>query len=95
MYIYYLIFYHLKINCWEIYTFCLALGEAQAKVSVYEKELSNAQKVIAKSKKAQEVQQILKDNDSLQNKLHSQEEEFRLQNQTLLEELAKVRAFFL
>ena len=62
---------------------------------MYEKELSNAQKVIAKSKKAQEVQQILKDNDSLQNKLHSQEEEFRLQNQTLLEELAKVRAFFL
>ena len=62
---------------------------------MYEKELSNAQKIIAKSKKAQEVQQILKDNDSLQNKLHSQEEEFRLQNQTLLEELAKVRAFFL
>ena len=76
-------------------SFCLALGEAQAKVNVYEKELSNAQKIIAKSKKAQEVQQILKDNDSLQNKLHSQEEEFRLQNQTLLEELAKVRAFLL
>ena len=39
-------------------TFLAALGEAQAKVNVFEKELSNAQKVIAKSKKTQEVQQI-------------------------------------
>ena len=69
---------------------CVALGEAQAKVNVYEKELSSAQKTIAKSKKAQEVQQILKNNESLQHKLLSQEEEFRLQNQTLLEELTKV-----
>ena len=69
---------------------CAALGEAQAKVNVYEKELSSAQKTIAKSKKAQEVQQILKNNESLQHKLLSQEEEFRLQNQTLLEELTKV-----
>ena len=72
----------------------VALGEAQAKVNVYEKELSSAQKTIAKSKKAQEVQQILKNNESLQHKLLSQEEEFRLQNQTLLEELTKVGYFF-
>merc|ERR1712083_29410 len=62
----------------------------QAKVNVFQKELSNAQKVIAKSKKTQEVQQILKDNESLQHKLLCQEEEFRLQNQTLLEELSKL-----
>ena len=68
-----------------------ALGEAQAKITVYEKELTSAQKSIAKSKKAQEVQQIIKDNESLQHKLRCQEEEFRLQNQTLLEELSKVR----
>ena len=76
-------------------TFLAALGEAQAKVNVFEKELSNAQKVIAKSKKTQEVQQILKDNESLQHKLLCQEEEFRLQNQTLLEELTKVSGFLL
>ena len=68
-----------------------ALGEAQAKITVYEKELTSAQKSIAKSKKAQEVHQIIKDNESLQHKLRCQEEEFRLQNQTLLEELSKVR----
>ena len=69
------------------------MGEAQAKNNVYEKELTNANKVIAKSKKAQEVQQLFKDNDSLQRKLQSQEEEFRLQNQTLLQELSKVGIF--
>ena len=78
-----------------IFFICVALGEAQAKVNVYEKELSSAQKTIAKSKKAQEVQQILKNNESLQHKLLSQEEEFRLQNQTLLEELTKVGYFFI
>ena len=66
------------------------MGEAQAKITVYEKELNNAQKVIAKSKKGQEVQQLYKDNESLQHKLRCQEDEFRMQNQTLLEELSKV-----
>ena len=66
------------------------MGEAQAKITVYEKELGSAQKVIAKSKKGQEVQQLYKDNESLQHKLRCQEEEFRMQNQTLLEELSKV-----
>ena len=82
-------FYH------HLFFIFVALGEAQAKVNVYEKELSSAQKTIAKSKKAQEVQQILKNNESLQHKLLSQEEEFRLQNQTLLEELTKVGQFFI
>ena len=68
-----------------------ALGEAQAKINVYEKELTSANKVISRSKKAQDVQTLLKDNESLQRKLQSQEEEFRLQNQTLLQELSKVR----
>ena len=73
-----------------IFVIITALGEAQAKITVYEKELSNAQKTIGKSKKAQEVQQLYKDNESLQHKLRCQEEEFRMQNQTLLEELSKV-----
>ena len=55
-----------------------------------EHELGKAQRTIAKSKKATEVQLLLQDNDLLKNKLHSQEEEFREQNQTLLTELSNV-----
>ena len=55
-----------------------------------EQELGKAQRTIAKSKKATEVQLLLQDNDLLKNKLHSQEEEFREQNQTLLTELSNV-----
>ena len=73
----------------------LALGEATAKVTVLEQELGKVQKVIGKSKKAQDVQQLIRENDSLQLKLRSQEEDFRLQNQTLLEELSKVGIFFI
>ena len=67
-----------------------ALGEAQAKVTVLQQELSKAQKVIEKSKKNTEVQKIITENESFQRKFLAQEEEFRLQNQTLLNELSKV-----
>ena len=52
--------------------------------------MGKAERTIAKSKKATEVQLVLQDNDLLKNKLHSQEEEFREQNQTLLTELSNV-----
>ena len=52
-----------------------------------QQELARAQKTIEKSKKISEVQRVLQDNESLQRKLISQEEEFRLQNQTLMTEL--------
>ena len=55
-----------------------------------EQELGKAQRTIAKSKRATEVQMLLQDNDSLKKKFHSQEEEFRAQNQTLLTELSNV-----
>ena len=55
-----------------------------------EQELGKAQRTIAKSKRATEVQLLMQDNDSLKKKLHSQEEEFRAQNQTLLTELSNV-----
>uniref|UniRef100_A0A8C3HW14 GRIP1 associated protein 1 n=1 Tax=Chrysemys picta bellii TaxID=8478 RepID=A0A8C3HW14_CHRPI len=38
----------------------------------------------------QEVEALLSENEMLQGKLHSQEEDFRLQNSTLLQELSKV-----
>ena len=55
-----------------------------------QQELNKAQKTIDKSKKLAEVQRILSENDSLQRKLLAQEEDFRLQNQTLLNELSLV-----
>jgi len=64
-----------------------ALGDATARVTVLQQELTKAKKVIDKSKKITEVQKILNDNDNLQRKLMSQEDDFRLQNQTLLTEL--------
>jgi len=64
-----------------------ALGDATARVNVLQQELAKANKTIDKSKKLTEVQKILNENESLQRKLLSQEDEFRLQNQTLLNEL--------
>lgn len=66
------------------------LGDALAKVLVLEQELEKARKAIQRSKKAAEVQALVQENDALQRKLRSQEEEFHLQNQTLLTELSHV-----
>ena len=67
-----------------------ALGDATARVNVLQQELNKATRTIEKSKKLTEVQKILTENESLQRKLMSQEDEFRLQNQTLLNELTVV-----
>lgn len=53
--------------------------------------MAKALKAIQKSKKASDVQALMKDNEALQLKLQNQEEDFRLQNQTLVQELSKVR----
>jgi hypothetical protein len=67
-----------------------ALGDSTARVTVLQQELTKAKKAIDKSKKITEVQSILNDNENLQRKLLSQEDDFRLQNQTLLNELTIV-----
>jgi len=67
-----------------------ALGEAEARVKVLDQELAKATRVIEKSKKISEVQRLMHDNDIAGRKLVSQEEDWRLQNQTLLEELQKL-----
>nr|XP_033778841.1 GRIP1-associated protein 1 isoform X3 [Geotrypetes seraphini] len=55
-----------------------------------EKEYAKSQKALSKSKKAQEVEALLSENEMLQGKLHSQEDDFRLQNSTLMQELSKL-----
>ncbi|KYO20419.1 GRIP1-associated protein 1 isoform X2 [Alligator mississippiensis] len=60
------------------------------RVTFLDKELSKAQKALSKSKKAQEVEALLSETEMLQGKLHSQEDDFRLQSSTLLAELSKL-----
>ncbi|XP_049608744.1 GRIP1-associated protein 1 isoform X3 [Syngnathus scovelli] len=57
---------------------------------VLERDFVKAQKALNKSKRAQEVEALLSENEMLQGKLHSQEEDFRLQNSTLMAELSKL-----
>lgn len=57
-----------------------------------EKELQRAYKAINKSKRAKDVEILIQENDALQRKLQSQEDEFRLQNETLMQELSHLVA---
>lgn len=56
------------------------------------KELSKSQKIISRSKNAKEVEQLVQENESLQRKLQMQEDEFRLQNETLMKEISSLVA---
>ncbi|XP_078806167.1 GRIP1-associated protein 1 isoform X6 [Oryzias latipes] len=66
------------------------LGALRQKNGLLERDLVKAQKALNKSKKAQEVDALLSENEMLQGKLHSQEDDFRLQNSTLMTELSKL-----
>ncbi|XP_021572388.1 GRIP1-associated protein 1 isoform X2 [Carlito syrichta] len=66
------------------------LASLRQKVAYLDKEFSKAQKALSKSKKAQEVEVLLSENEMLQAKLHGQEEDFRLQNSTLMAEFSKL-----
>uniref|UniRef100_A0A8C8SZ34 GRIP1 associated protein 1 n=1 Tax=Pelusios castaneus TaxID=367368 RepID=A0A8C8SZ34_9SAUR len=66
------------------------LSGLRQRLASLEKEFTKAQKALSKSKKAQEVEALLSENEMLQSKLHSQEEDFRLQNSTLMQELSKL-----
>ncbi|XP_030589448.1 GRIP1-associated protein 1 isoform X2 [Archocentrus centrarchus] len=66
------------------------LNAVRQKNVVLERDFTKAQKAVNKSKKAQEVDALLSENEMLQGKLHSQEEDFRLQNSTLMTELSKL-----
>ncbi|KAM4695902.1 GRIP1-associated protein 1 isoform 1-T1 [Rhinophrynus dorsalis] len=66
------------------------LTSLRQKQTSLEKDYGKAQKALSKSKKAQEVEALLSENEMLQGKLHSQEDDFRLQNSTLMQELSKL-----
>ncbi|XP_077001974.1 GRIP1-associated protein 1 isoform X2 [Tamandua tetradactyla] len=66
------------------------LTSLRQRATYLDKELTKAQKALSKSKKAQEVEVLLSENEMLQAKLHSQEEDFRLQNSTLMAEFSKL-----
>ncbi|XP_045548925.1 GRIP1-associated protein 1 isoform X3 [Salmo salar] len=66
------------------------LNAVRLKTVTLEKDYIKAQKALNKSKKAQEVDALLSENEMLQGKLHSQEDDFRLQNSTLMQELSKL-----
>ena len=64
-------------------------------MTVLQQELLKAQKAIDKSKKITEVQKVINENENLHKKILAQEEDFRLQNQTLLNELSLVILTFI
>nr|XP_046220861.1 GRIP1-associated protein 1 isoform X3 [Oncorhynchus gorbuscha] len=66
------------------------LNAVRLKTVTLEKDYIKAHKALNKSKKAQEVDALLSENEMLQGKLHSQEDDFRLQNSTLMQELSKL-----
>ncbi|XP_060619115.2 GRIP1-associated protein 1 isoform X2 [Anolis sagrei] len=66
------------------------LNGLRQRVAFLDKEFAKSQKALSKSKKAQEVDALLSENEMLQGKLHSQEDDFRLQNSTLMQELSKL-----
>uniref|UniRef100_A0A3P8Y7C8 GRIP1 associated protein 1 n=1 Tax=Esox lucius TaxID=8010 RepID=A0A3P8Y7C8_ESOLU len=61
------------------------LSAVRLRTVTLEKDYIKAQKVY------QEVDALLSENEMLQGKLHSQEDDFRLQNSTLMQELSKAR----
>ncbi|XP_028516710.1 GRIP1-associated protein 1-like [Exaiptasia diaphana] len=62
----------------------------QDKLLSQEKELQKSQKIINKSKQKKEYSLLLEENESLQRQFQSQEENFKLQNQTLLLEITRL-----
>ncbi|KAK7102934.1 GRIP1-associated protein 1-like [Littorina saxatilis] len=68
------------------------VSDSASRIESKDKELAKANKAISKSKKAKETELLIQENDSFLRKLLSQEEEFRLQNQTLMTELSSLVA---
>ncbi|CAC5366977.1 unnamed protein product [Mytilus coruscus] len=81
--------YELDGKCKKLERETIALNEKNESI---DRQLQNANKAIQKSKKAKEVEVLLQENDNLQRKLLSQEDDFRLQNQTLMQELTALVA---
>ena len=74
--------------------FLSELTDTKTRLHALEEENSRYQSLIRSSKKAGELELLIRDNGYLRNKLKDQEEDFRLQNNTLLKELTKARRVF-
>lgn len=93
----------MQMQLLELRTKNYTLGEKNVKVQTellqnnqliedLRKELSKCQKVISRSKNAKEIEQFVQENEALQEKLQMQEDEFRLQNRTLVQEISSLDA---
>ena len=86
------------INYDRIFRYCslfLDLKNSLMKLETIEKDNQKLQKIQEKSRKAKDVEMLFAENDMLQKRLLSQEEQFRLQNQTLMNELTLVTSLTL
>ncbi|XP_074610636.1 GRIP1-associated protein 1-like isoform X1 [Acropora palmata] len=79
--------YELDVNCQRQQS---ELDQLQEKYTNQEKELQKQYKIINKSKNRKEYAILLEENEKLQGQFQAQEENFKLQNQTLLEEITKL-----
>ncbi|XP_065909551.1 GRIP1-associated protein 1-like isoform X2 [Dysidea avara] len=66
------------------------LNQLQETLSSQTRELERANKALQKSKKAKEVSGLLEDNENLQKKIEAQENDFKLQNKTMMEEISQL-----
>jgi seryl-tRNA synthetase len=74
----------------SVYLFKTDNQALSTKLGALEREYQKVQKSIDRSKKAKDIDVLLNENENLQVKLETQEDDFRLQNQTLLWELSAV-----
>ncbi|KAK3865351.1 hypothetical protein Pcinc_029041 [Petrolisthes cinctipes] len=66
------------------------LGDTRTRLKNLEEENHRYQTLVKTSRKVSEVELMVRDNNYLRNKLKDQEEDFRLQNNTLLQELSRL-----
>ncbi|KAF8781715.1 GRIP1-associated protein 1 like protein [Argiope bruennichi] len=94
-------FNRMQTQLLELRTKNYTLGEKNVKIQTdllqanqvleeTKKELARCQKIIARSKNAKDIEQLVQENESLQQKLQMQEDEFRLQNETLMKEISSL-----
>lgn len=92
-------FQRMQTQLLELRTKNYTLGEKNVKIQTellqnnqliddLRRELNKCQKIISRSKNAKEIEQLVQENEALQHKLQMQEDEFRLQNETLMKEVS-------
>ena len=83
--------YTFKLEFVFNYVVLIDLKNSLLKLENLEKDNQKLQKIQEKSRKAKDVEMLFAENDLLQQRLVLQEEQFRIQNQTLMNELTLVK----